>query len=104
MYLDECEVFDADAAYIAVLLKSPACTITQLTLAKNWISPLGADALKKAVKYNTRLRVLDLTGNEWMSLPDFDPPGDQILRVIAERLNNNAKGVSNLSAVKRLLQ
>jgi hypothetical protein len=102
LHLDNSELYDADAEALAALIRSPACTLTQLTLRANRISPNGADALKKALKHNTRLRILDLSDNEWMKAEGFSPSGDEILRTIAERLYNNANGVSNLSAAQRL--
>ena len=103
LFLNHAEVYDGDAAYLATLLRSPACTLVHLQLRGNRISPVGANALKKVLKFNTRLRSLDLSENPWLSLPDFEPSGDEVLRVIAERLDNNVRGVSNMSALQRLL-
>jgi hypothetical protein len=103
LHLDGCELFDTDVVALAELLRSPACTLVHVTLRGNWISPTGGDALKKVIKYNAKLRTVDITGNEWMALPDFDPSGADVLRIIRERLDNNSRGVSNLSAVKRLM-
>jgi hypothetical protein len=98
------EVYDSDCVVLGRILRSPVCTLTQVFLRGNRISPNGADHLKKALKHNTLIRVLDLAANEWLSLPGFEPSGDDILSVIGQRLANNVNGVPNQSGVRRMMQ
>jgi hypothetical protein len=102
--LDDCGLHDADAVRFAAMIKNPLFRLTHVSFRRNHLSPNGADAIKKALKYNTTLVEIDLSENPWLALDGYDPSGEEVLRVIADRLTNNKLGTSNLNPIKRLLR
>jgi hypothetical protein len=86
---DNCGLTDSDAIGLAALIREPLprnsrCFLTFLSLRNNLITNAGADALKKAVKYNRTICEVRLDGNRDIS--DFD-----ILRTMEKRLAENRK-------------
>jgi hypothetical protein len=86
---DNCDLSDHDAKGIAAILQAPPttdeqekCVLEVLSLRNNWITNIGANALKKAVKYNKNICEIRLEGNRDIS--DFD-----ILRTLEKRLAAN---------------
>jgi hypothetical protein len=96
-----CDLTDFDAFALAGVLRrktSPdhLCTLEQIDLAFNYITDYGADALKKAVKYNTYVKTIVLEGNPITN-------HDGVLDELKRRLENNEKGMPNRSYFSRLL-
>ena len=89
---DSCDLTDADAIGLAALLRLAGetaanddhvhCVLSSLSLRNNKITNVGADALKKAVKYCKTIYEIRLEGNSDIS--DFD-----ILRTMEDRLAEN---------------
>jgi hypothetical protein len=102
-----CDLNDSDAIGIATILRCPSlnavngtnyeCHLTHIDLSDNAITDEGADALKKAIKYNSVIVELVLRENPIRN-------EKEVLNVIKRRLRNNRNGVSNLGFVARMIK
>ncbi|KEG09292.1 hypothetical protein DQ04_05471060 [Trypanosoma grayi] len=95
-----CCLGDRDADALAFILRKRRsahhmCVLEHIDLSFNNITDSGADALKKAVKYNRHVKVLCLAGNRGIAKM-------QTLDIIRERLAKNREGRSNLTALQHL--
>ncbi|ORC88604.1 uncharacterized protein TM35_000162420 [Trypanosoma theileri] len=95
-----CCLGDHDAKALAFILRKRhsrrnVCVLERIDFSLNNITNVGAEALKKAVKYNKHVKTLNLIGNE--GITDI-----RILEVIKKRLERNKEGRSNLNYFQRL--
>ncbi|KAH9599780.1 Leucine-rich repeat [Trypanosoma melophagium] len=95
-----CFLGDHDAKALAFILRKRqtqgnVCVLERIDLSFNKITNIGAEALKKAVKYNKHVKTLNLTGNE--GIIDL-----RILHLIQKRLQRNKEGQKNLNCFQQL--
>ncbi|EKG07162.1 hypothetical protein TCSYLVIO_001710 [Trypanosoma cruzi] len=95
-----CCLGDQDAKALAFILRKRCssgyvCLLETIDLSFNNITDDGADALKKAIKYNKRIRNLLLAGNEGIRKT-------QILVSINKRLKRNKEGRDNWTLLQHL--
>lgn len=86
---DKCQLHDYDADHLARCIREPGCTLEKVSIKNNIITEEGADRLKKAIKYNSRIMYVELAGNPCTQKPNEKTK--QILNQLNERLAANQK-------------
>lgn len=89
-----CDLSDHDAQGLAYLLQAKpssrhACALKSVDWSYNTLTVVGAEYLKKSLKFNTALTELNLDHNPGI------PANCTARIVIAQRLRNNAEGKQN---------
>ena len=120
LILESCRLTDDDASYLATLLRNDEgnlTTLRRLSLQGNLISTIGADKLKKAVKYNAHVTVVNLSDNPvWhvahptafaasmaaAASEEEVAEAQDVLQSLSERLQRNERGLPNRSGLSRL--
>ncbi len=87
---DNCDLHDFDADLIGDAIREPSCALERISLRNNVITEKGADRLKKAVKYNSRILHVELGGNAALQKPASEKTR-QILAQLEERLELNRR-------------